>query len=404
MADTDPFLATNTDLGTLKFENDYRSYFDTLQAALRRYADVYEAARPIGEPGEPSFEARAFSELAERLLATIAVLRLRYLYREADDRALYVDLSDSGFPNFQEISRMESDIGEAASKLGQMPAMPALRRKLIDRIIETGDANPQEALAAIGSRAYYESLADPTKLFLTFTEGSLKYLGETDRHRHYAYACGAYDPTANLPILYVLLFDQDVEEPPMEEDGPHRTAFRERMRAEASHTSPLGVMAMGIDNLPCVSPKMLKRLTIGPLFAPFIFDARDAGSLSDREELISALCTAVEGEEVFLLCGSDEIVTSAREERASSSIFTAFSTQKRVRQIFYLPEDDLELYRRKASVMHRYALLPHGMIQELTPAVRAKIPELCPNAILIPFTQQGETNVIGQRSTERTSD
>ncbi len=149
------------DLGFLRYVNDYPSYFQTLQHGCGQFLDAYHVADIGGVNNqEGRFELKATTDFVGRLLASLAALRLRYAYQRDGERPLYVDLSDSGFPNFHEISHMESDAADALSRLAQLPARPALTRRLADRIM-AGEADPKGELAEFSERAYLERLLDP---------------------------------------------------------------------------------------------------------------------------------------------------------------------------------------------------------------------------------------------------
>lgn len=391
----------SADYGFLQYLDSYRTYFRLIESALRKMTHLHEAGHVPEATHEAEFEKDAIADAARRLLKTVYALRVRSASLRKDEHPLYIDLSDSGFPNFHEISVLEKDVQSVGEKSEKMSALPKLKRALVDRIIASGNPEPEEELVAVGQRAYFELLAKPSELFLPFYGGTLKHLGDTDNRRRYVYSWGSYDSSANQPSLYVLLFEQPLELDPMEQRGPDWNALRERIQAAGSHAAPIIVMANDLDEVPGVYPKLLKRLTLGPLFTPDILDAR-TDALTVRELAIRELLSSVAEEEPFLLCASHEFAISEREE-ASKTLLSALGMRK-VKQIFRIPQEDLEALERHASELHRIALLPHDMVQHLTLERRQFVPELGEKTTLFPFNEKGEiTDVIGGTE-ERYSD
>jgi hypothetical protein len=90
----------------------------------------------------------------------------------------------------------------------------------------------------------------------------------------------------------------------------------------------------------------------------------------------------------FILFFGDDIALSQREE-----VPRGFFSKGKARQIFIIPETDTTCYTRKASVVHENVLMPHSVYQELTPAVKALVPELDRCKILT-YDTRGEVHGI----------
>lgn len=388
-----------TDYGLLAYRDDYSPYLRTLQVACMRFAEAYKAVQADAASGERAFEVRALLDFTSRFAATIAALSVRLAGGHV--KAPYIDITESGFPNFHEIGALESEIPTASSALATIPAQPVLKRRLIDAVMK-GDASPAVELSALAERAYLELLTKPGDLFLTFSHGSLEHLGVGgDGRRQYACSWGSYDVGTNCPSIYVLQFDQSEFHRQVGSEI-EQELFLEKIRAEGSHAAPLGVMATAIDEHLGIYPKKLTRWTLGPLYTPLLFEARGEG-LSTTEEILKDLLSVTGREDTFLLHVTEERV-EADYEAPAGSLTAALGFAKDVRQVFRIPGLDAELYERKVTSLARSTLLPHESHQHLTANLRQEIRILGTDVVLFPFNQQGETQHVERHIPKRDTD
>jgi hypothetical protein len=98
----------------------------------------------------------------EKLLATIGLLRVKYTYAPADTRPLWIDLTESGFPNAMELSHVQQDLARRKERLLELAVPIALKRAVLDGLFQDL-TDPPELLAQLSERTYFD-LLDETAL------------------------------------------------------------------------------------------------------------------------------------------------------------------------------------------------------------------------------------------------
>lgn len=155
------------------------------------------------------------------------------------------------------------------------------------------------------------------------------------------------------------------------------------VKHEGSRAPDLAILAAAIDDgLEEIHPKVLKRVCIGPVFSRHL--------VRDEEYSEDPLCRGLTqlllkecGPEDFVLFFDDEIVFS-KDQQLIRKLFAA----SRVREVFHIPEDDLEAYKRRASVVHRNVILPHALLQHIDGA-GSELPGF-DECRKITYTEEGE--------------
>ncbi|MFZ2192674.1 MAG: hypothetical protein WAV31_00325 [Candidatus Moraniibacteriota bacterium] len=331
-------------LEKLKNRDEYAQYFNQLYSIFQMLLAVFQCQAV--ESGRKNYEPGIVTGFLEKLLGTIRALRRKYTYDP--EHTLIVDLSDSGFPSYQEIGALEVDLRMREQKLNELPSLVNLKSGLLDFMFKQQEESP-EILAQLGQRYFFEKL-DPS-IFLTFIPGNLILTGESEEFRHYIFSWAGYDFASNKPNICIMAFDQDQEANSLTEKGPNYDKFLEIVQAEGSRVPPIGIMAMGIDqNLKDIHPKSIKRIMLGPICTKSF--SRDPYALHNL------LVQNAESPDDFIFTFCDEIVISQEQKRSKSP----FSLGQ-LREIFYIPETDLECYEKKASQIHHYMLLPHYLRQ-----------------------------------------
>ena len=328
---------------TLDSRDEYALYFNQLYHAFSRLLGCYPVAS-----GDAVYEAHSVQIFLTKMLYTIETLRMKYTYNPA--HSLKVDLAEAGFPSFIEMSYLAADLLARQQRLMDLPPAAMLRQAMLDHMFKNA-SEPAEMLWQMSARQYFEML-DEKKLFLPFTPGRLELRGENGAVRSYAFSWACYDFTSNSPYIHVLTFDQDAAAERLDWNGAAWQQFLDVVRAEGSRAPDVGVIALAIDDyIESVHPKALKRLCIGPLHSKATYNA--------AHPLCRLLEQVAEQENDFILELTDEIVFSQRTEEIAARA----NSPRRVREVFFIPETDLECYDRKASKVHRYLLLPFAAAQ-----------------------------------------
>jgi hypothetical protein len=360
-------LGADPNFATLGGHDEYRRYFDLLRTVVDRLRACYRA-----QEADASYEAGIVPGFVERLLTTIGALRVKYTHAASHARPLRVDLTASGFPNAMELSTLQQDLLQRRDRLLQLPTPAALKRAVLDRLFQDL-ADPPDLLAQLSERVYFDLLGEDP-LFLPFTPGEVRLRATERTHRSYVASWACYDFATNRPCVHVMTLDQDASEEPLEIRGAAYARLLEVLRAEGSRAPDVGILALAIDDaLEPIHPKILKRLCIGPLYAPMLLDRRPP----DPDDRVAALLGPLlqrhgRGPEDFVLELRDEIVFSKAQQVTRSLL----APRGKVREIFAITETDPECYARRASVVHHHVLLPHDLLQHMGPAVIATAPQL----------------------------
>lgn len=340
---TRPALACNS----LRSPDEYAVYFNHLCGVFTKLLQCYHGDLP------DSYEAQSIRIYLQKLLYSIQALRKKYIYNPA--HSLKVDLTASGFPNFLEISYLDVDLLNRQNRLIALPPANMLKQSILDYMFKQQE-EPKELLWQLSEREYCEML-DEAKLFLAFTPGKCSLRSEGDKVRSYVFSWGCYDFRTNRPYLHILSFDQDLSDDPLHFKGVNYHQFLEVVKAEGSRVPDVGVLALAIDDdLEHIHPKVLKRICLGPLHSKVTCTAQD--------KLCELLGEHSRSEDDFILLMKDEIVFSERQTELKAGAFSP----RRVREIYYIPEADLDCYEHKASMIHRYMLMPHSVLQHMETA------------------------------------
>jgi len=339
------------DCAVLTARDEYAQYFNHLCTVFTRMLSCY------GDNHNGGYEQISIRIYLNKLLYSIQALRKKYTYNPAG--SLKIDLTDSGFPNFLEMSYLATDLMNRQDRLIALPPPTMLKGAILDHLFRHKE-DPKDLLWQMSEREYFQML-DPDKLFLPFTPGKLELLSEDKLTRSYLYSWGCYDFKSNRPYFHILTFEQDKSADPLHWKGVNFHQFVEIVKAEGSRVPDVGLLALAIDNdLEPIHPKVLKRICIGPLHSRL--------TCVESDGLCNVLSQHARNQDDFILLAKDEVVFSVRQQELAAGAFSA----RRVREIYYLPESDLELYEAKASTIHHYMLLPHSVLQHMESAGVAK--------------------------------
>ncbi|TSC71290.1 MAG: hypothetical protein G01um101470_695, partial [Parcubacteria group bacterium Gr01-1014_70] len=258
-------MKDDPNFGVLGDEDSYQLYFNLLFCVFHLLGSSYPEA--IKE----SYEAKIVPKYLRRLLHTVKALRVKYAYGASHDRSLWIDLTDSGFPNAEEINGMLQDFMGKKDRLRILPVKSILKRNLEDAMLVNHEA-PRDLLWQLSQRAYLEML-DEKNMFLPFIPGEVVLGSEDEKRRSYIFSWACYDYRSNRPYIHLITFEQDISKQPLEEYGPSYEEFLQVVRAEGSRAPTMLVLAAQIDEaIDSIHPKMLKRICIGPLYANVLFE------------------------------------------------------------------------------------------------------------------------------------
>lgn len=391
--------------------SQYGAYMRLLARVFEQLGSYY--GQTSREDQTDSSEERSMALYAQKFLATLHALDLKYRFSPAERGR--PSIASSGFPYFYDIMKLDADLSTRAERLPKFPELKSLKSLLLDSLmVPRPDPNDPDARSAheerrkglvwqIAERAYLDSLDLRTQFFF-FTPGLLMpitpgaWAGEEKGRRAYLFSWGCFDIESNRPCVYFMLFTQLESARPLHEPGnPEYVRFLETVQHLGGRApKELKVVAVRFDEtFGTLFPKVLKRITIGPLVSPMLYKQLGEYELpKGSAKLAQAFEDARASDDDFLLHLSTEFVLS-RGEVAPEPKFSALFTgeKEKARQVFHVPKTDRKLLERGASSVQHYALMPHRLRQHLTEDILAEIPELADTATLV--YQEGEIAHVG---------
>ncbi len=322
-------------------EDRTRVYLSQIRRALVALGDDLRA-----QPSVTESEGTAVAAYLERLAQTYEVLGLRHFFPEA--AGLKIDTTDSGFVHFSTLLELAADIDSRDEKLAQLGAVGEIKRAMLDEIVNHG-VHPRRLQIDLMQRLYLESVS-AEKTIRAFIAGKLERVGKSD---NYFWSFSTYDRALNRPFVYLLYFSYASDSSDgLREDSE---AFAEiRSAAEHGALGRIGLLgfANGLDHkIDRISPKLVKRLIIGPYWAP---------QLTSTEGEIGELLESFADRLPYAMRWETETLLSERETQVGAGWFT----KGRTRQVFWIPKDP-ELSARGVSQVARSLAVPAWLAQQI---------------------------------------
>ena len=343
-------------------------YFATIDAALDGL-DVYLSDPSSGVEGH-ALTARTVLGYVERLRASFECWRLRLDFAER----FRINRTESGFPSHQDVLELVNDARTADERLATLPPGDAIRADMVDFILRRREF-PTELRRAMGTRVYLERLRS-TDFFAPFV------LPETVRvsvnpktgRPYYVVHWGAFDGTANLPLVYVATIEDSSEHMVrslvrggrLNEDMPVPLPVGGLLNPNQAHQfdawaeansgyslSPATIAGSMDETFEHLHPKQLRRFVLGPFYS--------AGITEHGGRVPEVLRRIRREENAWLLTWTVQEVFSVSERPATRS----FWSQTPARQSYHIETDDLDAARMGVSGYERHALVPHEAYQAL---------------------------------------
>jgi hypothetical protein len=340
-----------------------------------------------------SYEISVMQRYLQKLHKSIQAMRMRYTYRHAIQSKLHIDMTDSGFPNHDDVMSMQVDADRAEEVLLKLPSRVILKKQLVDALIREKTDQP-ELLADLTDHSYYNMLGSSENYFFLQVPGEVRSLGARNGRQLFVYSWGFYDVSENIPYVNFLYFECDTDGVLLEADEVLCQKIREVVKTYGMRAGNLMVAAVGIDtDVDKIYPKMIKRVSVGPLYSQLVFEGREGDVLSDRESVLNALLQKAAARDDFILFSTEEYVQSIREEEAANkSILQSLGFRKNRKQIYEVGLGEV-LQLRGVTNRRTSVLLPHAVLQHVNDDAVSLIPELGSGTIKLPYGEKGELHV-----------
>jgi hypothetical protein len=351
-------------------------YFDTISAALGGL-DVF-----LRDERSPLYRhdlvAKVMAEYLVRLENSFACWKNRLGFMDS----FRISRAESGYPVFQNVLELENDRRSAEKRLAGIPEPEVLRAEMADFILRHR-AMPQALRKSMAERLYLEEVSEGL-IFAPFVLPRTVKVSVNPKTRRPIYVVhwGAFDGTANLPLVYMATvedssenvvrelvsrdgkLDENVKIPlPVEgllnPELAHRfDDFAEKNSAYSlSPATIAGNLDKDFDEL---HPKQLRRVVLGPFYS---------AGITEHNSVVAEVLSKVRREQnAWLLTWTVQEVFSKSEQPARKGLFSS----QPAREEFHINTDDLEATRQGVSSYERHALIPHEAYQALYAAGEAQ--------------------------------
>lgn len=344
-------------------------YFDTIDSAL--YAlDIY-----LREESSPLYK----HEMTGRVLAGY-ILRLRHSFEAWKNRVAFaerfaISQAESGYPTFQNVLDLDVDARSADARLAKMTDGQTLRQEMIDYIL-LKKKFPTALQKSLAERLYFEEVMLGDVFQPNILPETIKVSHNPKSKRpYYVTHWGAFDGTANLPLVYMAVLedssstmnkllvgrdghlkdDLDINFPVgglLNPDIAHQ--FDDFAEKNSSYGLTLSTIADNMDkDFEELHPKQLRRIVMGPFY--------NAGITSHGRVVEKILGTVRKPEHAWLLTWTVQELHSASETPAKRGIWSSTAA----RQTYHIDTDNLECVRQGVSSFERHALVPHEAYQAI---------------------------------------
>jgi hypothetical protein len=349
------------DLVHLEGKDEYTKYISKTLFAFNMLANLYKLKTQRDD--EANEESKIVLYYLNKLLHTFEALRMKYLFNP--DGKLKIDKSDSGFVNFSEINAMQTDLEFSDQTLESIGDPNVIRDNMLTFMLRFKE-EPKEYLEKMGKYVYTSMLLDD-HLFFFYNPGELVRGESNDTVRKYSYHWACYDRNTNMPYIYLLDFEQDIDAEPIDSETTSHSFF-DVIKSEGSRAPAAGIVAMAIDQrLEDIHPKMLKRICIGPIYS-------NSFSEGINDELQKMLEQGDEGEQFTFHIVEQFVFSQGQQVVSDGGILSSILEGKRIREKFYIPKpksvDEYssfnELEEQKASMIRKNVIMPYKLHQHLS--------------------------------------
>lgn len=329
-------------------DNRVRVYFAQVCRALAALQRSVAQADPI-----TNAERQAVGAFLTRLQGTFETLALRHFYPE-EGPGLKLDTHDSGFVHFSTLLELAADLERRDELLAALPPLEEQKRRMLAQIVGHS-RHPRDLQVAMMRRLYLEALSEE-KVFRSFLPGRLEKAGSQGDEASHFWSFATYDRALNRPFVYLVYFSWNGRKgESLAEDSKAFEEVRDVARHEArGRMSLLGFANRLDERVAALSPRIVKRLVLGPYWAP---------SFTQTEGPLGELLDSFSERLPYALRWESEVVIADRETRVGGG----WLSKGQLRQVFWVPKE-LDLSARGVSQFDRTLLLPHWLAQHVRDA------------------------------------
>ncbi len=328
----------------------YFAKFERITGYLGRVAAVMQAEGDLNKT-----EVEVLTRYVQGIAYTFKALSMKYLLVGRDTGqffgSLAMDVTESGFPVFNELLVMANDAQQARRHLDNLPDEATLKKRMVEQIISDRQI-PTRLQFALSQRLYYQELRKG-HLFWAQNDPDIQWIEGLEERRRYLVHWAVYDSQVNLPTIYLMELE-DTGRRPLGKDERRWPEVQAHLMGQSLGGLKLLTIARGFDEaFDALHPKRLRRFHVGPMYSHTF--TRQTGPM----RAVLAEANAPEGQD-WALAWTDEVLESERviEERAGW-----FGTVER--QVFALDPFAGHGAETGATRMERSIILPERPYQAL---------------------------------------
>ena len=363
----------------------HEPYFTALRRALSALCVFYHADEKTND-----YETLSLAEYFHRLVFTFEALEMKYSYRHDIHNDSWVNILGSGLPTFMSIMEMSADLASRESQLAKFPSQKMLLQLSLDYMFKTGE-EPDAILWQLAAIQYLTMLEEQ-KLYLPFS-GRVPEFEKEDAasgQRTYQVAWECYDAITNRPYINLLKFHQDMNVEQLEKSEKNLAEVQKTIAGCGSRSSDVGLVVCSIDEaIEWLHPKYLKRIGLGPFYMKAALDVSDKERREAPHHAVYEALSKYGTDEDYMFFFNLEVVFSQSQSVTKGGLLN----KNKVREVLWLPEADLESYKRHASLFEPHVLLPHSMLQSLMQDPLADAIPLFRRAKKITYDERGVIHV-----------
>ncbi|MEL0650070.1 hypothetical protein V6246_01465 [Algibacter sp. TI.3.09] len=209
-------------------------------------------------------EIQLFKQYSDLLLYSIEAMRIKYMYDDEDN--MKVDLTESGFPNYLEFRYLFNDLELRQEYLEKLTPIATLKEDFLNTLMHKKQPVSKRKLFQAASIVYYSSVKKEY-IFNRFVQG--KILGAPQNSiADLLISWSFFDVSLNRPFICFMYFNYDGSR-----INDYKDEIYEVLKTTSDRKMSLDTMAYTIDRkLPKVSPKLIKRVDLGPIHNVFAKD------------------------------------------------------------------------------------------------------------------------------------
>jgi len=333
-------IVTPLDSAYLDSKEQYVFYHKMIDFALKELIVAVQKQQICNKQ-----EVLLFKQYCDLLLYSIEAMRVKYMYDDEDN--MKVDVTDSGFPNYLEFRYLFNDLELREEYLGKLTNVNTLKTEFLDTLLRKKEPVKKRKLFQAASIVYYTS-AKKEYIFNRFVQGKIIEAPQGSKGE-FLVSWSFYDVSHNRPFICFMYFDYDGHRV-----NDHKSEIYSVLKNTSDREMSLDTMAYAIDKrLPKVSPKLIKRLDIGPIHNVFA---------KDENEITHAVLEGVSKKDIPI---ESYAISFKKDEVASGGEFKEGNFFNK--QVFQRWDDVFK---------QNYVLAPHRIIQMLynkTPELMNKL-------------------------------